>query len=178
MKATFYLLILVASVVVLWLMQGPSFPGNKIDYRGQQFKLSRPYLSYEDYKDDANNIDPTENARVEQAVTQAKIDKTYANRQDMVHAVFDLKFPGYGLSSFAEQILADGNSLAGFAVEIPRANKDRVLVFRGRNGAYTLIDDFVTAGDQGIMQVREDGGRLVYCTLDGKQAVTRTVGDK
>ena len=53
-------------------------------------------------------------------------------------------------------------------------NRYGVLVFRGRGEVYNLIDDFVASADQRIMQVRADSGRLVYCTLDGKQLLVRS----
>jgi hypothetical protein len=77
------------------------------------------------------------------------------------------------MSSFGESRQADGSSLEGFAIEVPRAGKDRVLVFRGRQGRYTLVDDFEAASDASITQVREEGGRLRYTTIDGKSILSR-----
>ena len=48
--------------------------------------------------------------------------------------MFALKAPGYGMTSFGEKPQPDGSILAGFSVEVPRADKARVLVFRGRDG--------------------------------------------
>ena len=53
------------------------------------------------------------------------------------------------------------------------ADKYRLLVFRGRNGRYTLVDDFVTAFDLNITQLREEDGQLLYCTRSGKPLITR-----
>ena len=44
-----------------------------IDYRGEQFKLTKTYGDYDDYKNDPENLDFSENERVEQAVTQATL---------------------------------------------------------------------------------------------------------
>jgi hypothetical protein len=146
---------------------------DEIEYQGQHFKMSKAYHDYSDYKNDPNNIDPAENARVEQAVTNARIASTFPTADEMSSAVSELQFPGYGMSSFGEQPQPNGTALEGFSIEIPRADKDRVLVFRRDNGSYTLIDDFVTPSEAGIGQVREQAGRLVYCSIDGKPLLSR-----
>lgn len=61
----------------------------------------------------------------------------------MLRALDGIQSPGYGSGQFGEKIQPDGTSLAGFSVEIPRADKERVFVFRGHDKVYTLIDDFV-----------------------------------
>jgi hypothetical protein len=163
--------VLVIAAAIGWFLlsgHGPEGRSDEIDYQGQHFKLTKAYADYSDYKNDPNNIDPSENARVEQAVSNSKVATAFAKAEDMTTAVSEVQFPGYGMSSFGGQPQSDGSTLEGFAIEIPRANKDRVLVFRGRGGRYTLLDDFVTASDQGIKQVREQAGQLVYTTFDGR----------
>ena len=96
----------------------------------------------------------------------------------MVRTISDLQFPGYGWTQFGERPQPDGTSLAGFSIEVPRANKERVLVFRGRGDVYTLIDDFVSSAAERIMQVRREGGQLVYSSLEGGQILIRPfIGD-
>jgi hypothetical protein len=51
-------------------------------------------------------------------------------------------------------------------------------MFRGQEGRYQLIDDFVAASEQRIMQVREEGGQLVYSTLGGRQVLARPLAGK
>jgi hypothetical protein len=154
-------------------------PEDTIEYRGERFKLTKAYVDYDDYKEDPNNIDPSENARIERAVLQAKISPSPMTQQQMISAIFDLKFPGFGLTSFGERAQPDGTSLDGFSVEVPRAGKDRVLVFRSRGDAYTLIDDFVSPEGVGIIQVRSEGEQLVYSSADGKQVLVRPLfGDQ
>jgi len=148
-------------------------PLDEVEYRGERFKLSKAYADYDDLKNDPDNLHPSEYARVERAVTGTKVDPTCSSRDRMTRAVFGLRFPGYGMGGFGETPQPDGTTLAAFSVEVPRADKDRVLVFRSRGGAYTLIDDFSTAADQGISQVRQEGRGLVYSSFDGKPILTR-----
>jgi hypothetical protein len=172
---------LVIAAAVGWLLLGwhqPEGRDDEIEYQGQHFKLTRAYASYDDYKQDPNNIDPAEDARVEQAVAGARIGRSYPTIEDVSTAVSDIQFPGYGLTSFGAAANSGGTSLEGFAVEIPRANKDRVVVFRGDKNRYTLVDDFVTPSESGILQVREESGKLIYYALDGRQSLTHPLSDK
>jgi hypothetical protein len=126
------------------------------------------------------NLDHAQDARIEQAVSQTKIGPTYQNREQLARAMFALKVPGSGMTSFGEKPQSDGSILAGFSVEIPQANKERVLVFRGQNGIYTLIDDFITAkvaGDSKIMAVVLQGGSLLYSSLEGKELLRRPLAE-
>jgi hypothetical protein len=159
---------------LLWIGRGAwmSTP-DPIDYRGETFKLTRSYSDYDDYKNDPENIDPSENARIERLVSEAELPDSFSSREELTQAVFDLKFPGYGLSCFSEKEQEDGSVLTGFAIEIPRAEKDRYLVFRGRNGRFTRIDDFVESSDLAILQVREEKGQLVYCNREGDVVLRR-----
>lgn len=119
-------------------------------------------------------------ARTGQSVSQAKIGPTYQNREQLARALFALKAPGYGMTSFGEKPQPDGSILAGFSVEVPRADKGRVLVFRCRDGLYTLIDDFVTAevaGGPKIMAVGLQGGSLLYSSLEGKELLRRPLAE-
>jgi hypothetical protein len=174
-------LVLVGAMAALWSMTRShlsSVPPDVIEYRGERFKLTKAYTDFDDYKDDPDNIDPSENARVRRAVIQAKVSPEYASRTQLVRAVFDLQFPGYGMTAFGAKPQPHGTVLAAFSVEIPRADEERVLVYRGRGEVYTLIDDFVASGDGKIMQVRQEGGQLVYSDLDGKQVLVRPLAAK
>ena len=72
-----------------------------IDYQGQQFKMRKAYASYEDYKDDPDNLNTNELDRIEQAMTSAKIPSNYKDWPAFVHVlIFDLAFPGYGSEKF------------------------------------------------------------------------------
>src|SRR5262245_25997259 len=104
-------------------------PPGDVEYRGEKIQLSKWYYDYDDYKHDPENIAPSERARVERLVTTAPIGNAYESRLDMLKALSALHFPGYGSSQFGEKPQADGSVLSGVSVEIPAANKDRVLLF-------------------------------------------------
>ncbi len=102
-----------------------------------------PYASYEDYKDDPNNLDTNELGRIEQAVKSAKIPSSFRNRDEFLHVmIFDLEFPGYGLSDIGGKT-DDGSAMEPVSVEIPQADKERVVVGRGFGGQLNLVDDFI-----------------------------------
>jgi|HubBroStandDraft_5_1064220.scaffolds.fasta_scaffold16113_3 hypothetical protein len=140
---------------------------SSVDYRGQKIKLTKFYLDYDEYKNDPNNIDPSETERVQRLVAEAPIAHSFASRKDATHAVFDIKFPGYAAGSFGGPIQDGNGALNGFLVEIPRADKCRYFVFRNDHGTYTLVDDFTSADPWGIQSVREDHGNLIYSTASG-----------
>jgi hypothetical protein len=153
-------------------------PSDEIEYQGQKFKLSKVFASYEDYKDDPSNLDPAENARIEKAVTNAKIGSVYSSIEELVEDVCKIQFPGYGMTGFGQKKQPDGSTLDGFAIEIPRADKDRVLVFRGEAGQYALIDDFVTGSGQAIADIQVANGKVQYVTFDGGIIASHPYGGK
>jgi hypothetical protein len=156
----------------LWTVGCRHLPSD-IEYQGERIKLTKYYPSYEDYKDDPDNIDPSENARVERLVEQAPIGHHFSNRRESASALVGMKFPGYGLAFAGKQTQPAGNSLELSSVEIPSAEKNRYFVFEERNGSFTLVDDFVAPNDPDIMQVREESGALVYSTRKGQRVLTR-----
>ena len=110
---------------------------NAIDYRGEKIKLTKAYTDYDEYKNDPENIDPSETERVQRLVLAAPIAKTFGSRVEASKAIGQIAFPGYGSGGFIEQSQADGSVLMGFSVEIPRANKERVFCFsRQGRGVY------------------------------------------
>jgi hypothetical protein len=181
MKRSSLLWCVVLAATAIWLFTRARTPFaglNEVEYQGQRFKVAKIYASYEDYKEDPDNIDQTENARIEKAVETAKVASSYPDTQTLVQAVFAIKFPGYGLASFGEKQQPDGTTIIGFAVEIPRAAKSRILVFRGKGETRTLIDDFVARSEPRIIAVKEEGGKLVYCTLDGTPVLSHPADRK
>ena len=96
----------------------------------------------------------------------------------MVKALFDLKFPGYGLGFTGNSAKTDGKARELSSVEIPRAGKNRYLLFEERNGSYTLIDDFVAPNVPEIMRAREENGVLMYSTRNDERVLTRPVNTK
>jgi hypothetical protein len=105
---------------------------NQIDYRGEKIKLTKAYANYDDYKNDPENIDPSETERVQRLVLGAPIATTFGSRLEAAKAIGQIAFPGYGSGGFVEQSQADGSVLMGFSVEVPRAGKERYFVFKAR----------------------------------------------
>src|SRR5262249_38904308 len=130
-------LLLVGFIFVLELMHPPRFRRHHsgrpdtMEYRGQEFKMRKAYETYEDYKDDPNNLDTNELGHIEETMISAEVPKSFKNRDELIRfAIYDLRFPGYGLRSLRGQ--SDDNSeLAVEAAEIPQRDKDRVIVVQG-----------------------------------------------
>jgi len=158
---------LFVSLAATWAVVRRILPSS-IEYRGQKIKLTKFYLDYDEYKNDPDNIDPSESERVQRPVSEAPIAHSFASRKDAAYAVFDIKFPGYASGGFGGPIQEGDGALNGFLVEIPRTNKCRYFVFRNDHGTYTLVDDFVMTDTWGIQTVREQNGQLVYSTVAGE----------
>jgi hypothetical protein len=138
---------IIAIIIVLLFLRAPHRKlTDTITYQGQQFKMAKPYPSYEDYKDDPNNLDTNELGRIEQAMTTAEVPKAFKNRKEFIHALFDLKFPGYGLGGIGEIPKTDDGSILDVEeIEIPQRDKSRYLVVREAAGHLDLLDDFVAS---------------------------------
>jgi hypothetical protein len=159
-----FIVVVILVLAGWWLRDHFSPRGqNTMEYHGREIKLSKHYASYEDYKDDPGNIAQSENARVQKLVMEAPIGGAYAGRPEMTEAVFSLRFPGFGLGAFGG-LAADGGQLSGFSVEIPRADKVRVLLFHEQGGKELLVDDFVAPAPPS--GVREENGSYLYSTKD------------
>jgi hypothetical protein len=142
-----------------------------IQYRGQTIRLSRAYADFDEYKNDPNNIAAGETERVQQLVEGAAIAKDYPTRETMVTAVMEIEFPGYGMTAFGETPQADGSVLSGFAIEIPRGERERIVVFQLKKGSSRLIDDFLGPSD--VTEVRVQGRDLRYYNSAGQLLNTR-----
>ena len=170
--------LIVAAIVALYAIRSFVLPRvlspGDVEYRGERITLSRWYPDYDDYKNDPENIAPSERARVQRLVSTAPIARAFQARLDMLKALSSLRFPGYGTTQFGEKPQSDGTLLSGFSIEVPMANQERILVFRARDGQYSLVDDFVAPGDQFIGSVRTEGEQLVYSTRDGREVLRRS----
>lgn len=161
-------------VLTVLLAAGCERRSNEIDYRGERIKLSKVYASYDEYKNDPGNIDPSETGRVQRLVLGAPIARTFNSLIEASKAVGQVAFPGYGSGGFVEQVQADGSVLTGFSVEVPRASKERCFVLEGRDGVYTLIDDFIYSDSAGLLRrVIRRGNDLVFISIDGKETFVR-----
>jgi hypothetical protein len=165
---------------IIWYAAQRSGPTtmSTIVYQGQSIKLSKSYDHYDDYKNDPNNIAPGEVEKVQQLVLSAPIATHFDTRKQMTDALFEIAFPGYGMGFFSDAQQPDGSILALVSIEVPKSGNSRYLLFRGRSGAYTLIDDFVYADAAAIGKVSADGNRLVYLSREGAAVVKRAVASR
>lgn len=123
---------------------GASRSSDTIEYRGQHFKMSKAYPSYEDYKDDPNNLNTNELDRIEQAMTNAPVPATFKDSDAFLRFMLDLEFPGYGLGGLGvSPQIDDGSTLLIESVEIPQRGKERVIAVRQARGQLKTINDFV-----------------------------------
>jgi hypothetical protein len=148
-------LAIVVFIFLLELMHGPLHRGGSgitdyrersdtFEYQGQQFKMRKAYATYEDYKDDPNNLDTNELGRIEQAMTTAKVPPWFKDPEEFIHFMLDLKFPGYGMGGLGVTPRTDdGSTLIIESVEIPQREKERVIAVRQSGGKLITIDDFV-----------------------------------
>jgi hypothetical protein len=110
---------------------------------------------------------------VQKLVTEAPVEKMYVSKRLMYQATGKIQFPGYGMGGAGTQPAADGSVIAVVTIEIPRADKDRLLVFRVRGQACELVDDFVYSGLPGPFHIREENGQFIYNAEDGKELLRR-----
>lgn len=139
-----------------------------VEYAGQEFKMRKAYATYEDYKDDPDNLDTNELKRIEKTMTFFPVPKVFQNEREFGHFLFDLKFPGYGLGGIGENAITDdGSELEIETVEIPQVEKDRVIVVRKSGEEIKLIDDFVYSTAAGeIRHVKLEQQTLRYYDRD------------
>ena len=138
-----------------------------MEYRGEQFKMRKAYSSYEAYKDDSDNLDTNELERIERTIVAVPFPASFTSREDFIHAIFKLRFPGYGLAGIAAQT-DDGSALFVESVEVPQRDKDRYVAVHESKGQFVLIDDFVfAAGSNAITRVSLERGKLSYFDSSG-----------
>jgi len=114
-----------------------------IDYRGQQFKLRKAYASYEDYKDDPDNLNTNELPRIEEVMANAPIPSSFKDNREFVHSMFDLGFPGYGIGGIPNVL----PPLYAESVEIPGHGKERYVIARDFGGRLQVVDDFIAGSE-------------------------------
>jgi hypothetical protein len=162
-KLTIVVVVLVG-IAALWLFVYRDRKGDTIVYHGERIKLSRSYVDFSTYKNDPNNIDATETARVQRLVRQAPIANSFASRIEFAQATGSIAFPGYGSSGLLDSPQSDGSVLVLTSIEVPRAEEWRYFVARISNGKYILIDDFVAPESAKIQFVEQLGDKLAYST--------------
>jgi hypothetical protein len=135
-----------------------------IEYRGERIKLARSYSDYDEYKNDPDNVDPSEIPRVQQLVKSAPVARSFKTWNEATRAIADVAFPGYGMGSMK----SDWATLRAFAIEIPYANQERVFVLKPQGSGWTLVGDFIGPTDLAIGAVREEAGSLVFLNRKGE----------
>lgn len=167
-------ILIVVVLAIFWFRKGGSMSSSdSVEYQGKSVKLSKTYSDYDEYKNDPNNLAAGEAPKVQQLVKSAPISKHFGDRKALVAAIFELKFPGYGVGSYAATPQPDGSVLELWGVEVPQASSTRFLLFRERNGAYDLVDDFVQPDGPMIGSVTTTGEKFVYATEQGAKVVER-----
>jgi hypothetical protein len=166
-------LILVAVTIfaIFWWLKSARF--DVVHYQGQTIKLSKAYFDFDQYKNDPDNIAASETARVQTLVAAAPIAHSFADRRYIYGATSEIEFPGYGMGGFTSDPQPDGTELFGVSIEIPRANKERYIIFRGRNGNYEVADDFVYDETPLPSSIREEKGTYIVFDRDGRELFRR-----
>lgn len=130
--------------------------------------MSKAFRSYEDYKDDPNNLPTNELGRIERAITNAPFPSRFQSQVDLARAVLHLRFPGYGCGGRGAYPLSDGTTCSVFSVEIPMTGRERFFVGRTSGKEVAVLDDFVlNLGTNEITQVKIDGTRIRYYDQQG-----------
>ena len=140
-----------------------------IEYRGQQIKLTRFYFDYDQYKNDPDNIHPSETARVQELVRRSPVSKAYPNWQAAVSGVHDIVFPGYGSGS----LKSEWQTLRAMSIEVPRAEQDRIFVFHISPTSCELFDEFLAPAELGVAEVQEKDGALIFLNYKGERVLER-----
>jgi hypothetical protein len=173
MKRNAWVALVVALFAVVYVARHLSGGSGTIDYCGQTFKTAKKYWSYEAYKDDPNNLDTNELARIEKVMTEASLPPAFNSRKEFIHAMFELKFPGYGLGGIGDRAQTDdGSELTVESVEIPQRDKESYVVVRESTGRLIVLDDFVHGtATNAVRHVKLEANKLKY--FDDKGALVR-----
>ena len=148
---------------------------DEMEYRGQRIKLSRSYSDYDEYKNDPDNIHPSERPRVQELVRTAPVARSYPDQSTLYESLVALSFPGYGSGNLARTRQADGSEVLAYGVEIPGTEQDRYLVFRSSGSSFVLVDDFVERSVVGPASVTDEGTEWVYRRANGTILFRRVV---
>ena len=164
-----------AGLAAIWFFVRRDRGSDTIEYRGERIKLSRKYDDFSNYKNDPNNIDASETARVQQLVRQAPIARSFADRIAFAQATTNIAFPGYGSGALVDTPQSDGSVLVLTNIEISRAEAQRYFTARISNGKYILIDDFVAPESARLGRVEQSGDTLVYISDQGERKLVRPI---
>jgi hypothetical protein len=175
MRPAFILVGVFLVLVLLAFWRERTASSDTIEYLGQTIKLSKAYDDFDVYKNDPNNLAPFEIPRVQKLVSETPLPAHVHGEEEFTTKVLGIEFPGYGTTAVRSAPDATGAVLQCFAIEIPHANKDRYIVYRVAGEDHTLLDDFIESEDTPIMNVRQDGEKLIYTKSNGKVVRERPV---
>jgi hypothetical protein len=168
--------VIIGGIIALHFVRNEMPPARRrgspdtMEYRGQEFKMRKAYPTYEDYKDDPNNLDTNELDRIEQVMSSTRIPESFKSREALIRFLLeDLRFPGYGAETGRHVQADDGSHLEVESVEIPQRDKNRVFVVRQSGEGFKLVDDFVysTATNQ-ITRTKLQTQTLRYYDADNR----------
>jgi hypothetical protein len=149
------------------------FGVSEIAYRGETFQLSRKYVDYDDYKNDANNLAQSEIPRIEQLMTGIRIGPSFQSLDDFFKQYSTMKFPGYGAGP-GPRVQIVGRIFQARKLEIPRSGKARYFVVEKLDdGRVHLVDDFVEFDNDPsahgfIASMGLVGDKLIYMNRQSK----------
>ena len=146
---------------------------DEVEWRGEKFKLKQKYLDYEEYKDDTNQLAPSEIERVKKFMLAISVPKVASSETDLRQSLRQMRFPGFG-SSYAGAVKDErGNRYILNEYEIPQKQEQRTLLYRvDTNGTCRLVVDAVSVDHQndhmlGNTDVKVEDGKLKHL-FDGK----------
>jgi hypothetical protein len=162
--ASIWGIIIATALTLTFLPRARRESSYTLTYQGQQFKMAKPYATYEDYKDDPDNLDTNEFPRIELAMTSADVPTTFKDRKQLIDLVgLGLEFPGYGLGIATATNTDDGSTLELDEIEIPHRDKSRYLVVHESPNHLVLIDDFVAGtATNAVKRVKLESATLRY----------------
>lgn len=150
-----------------------------VEYLGESIRMVKSAEAVEQFEDYPYVIDPAELERVQKLVSHAPIANEFSSREALIRGLGKLRFPGYGSIQFGEKPQPDGSVLYGSGIAVPPGDQHRILVFRGHDSNYKVLDDFIDFSEPpGITSVVEDSGQLIYKARNGERVVTRPIASK
>ncbi len=164
-----FLLVLAACVVISRRFRRSSDP--TLMYQGAKIRLAKDYKTYEDYKDDEDNLSPEGAAKAQLLLSTATVSRFFPDWKSLIEGTACLQFPGYGMGSNGNILQADGSTLSILDFEIPKSQTSRYLVFQNKGQGYVLVDDFICPDSDQIVNVTYEEGSLNYQTWNRAKAI-------
>jgi hypothetical protein len=164
--------VLIGIGVGMWVAYLHVFGIQQIEYRGETFRLSKRYLSYESYRNDPRNIDPSEIARIEKIITAAHVRTSFPDWASFSNETFPLKFPGFAIGAVGAKTEPVERKLLAQFIEIPLSGKNRYfLLEEAPDRSLRVLDDFVASDQPRINRIRLGEREVVY--FDNQDRVIR-----